>query len=133
MSFRWTNDLETGLSEIDAQHKSLIDQFNRLIDACSRKKGHEEIGRLLTFLTDYVDLHFAAEERAMAECSYEQLPSHREEHTKYREKLAKLVAAHRDQGTNDEVVAETVWIAAKWFIEHVRQTDLAMVAAIRKG
>jgi hemerythrin len=131
MSFAWTEDLSTGIHDIDAQHIALIGQFNDLIEACSQKKGHEEIGRFLTFLTGYVNRHFDDEERAMARNVYDGIEAHIKEHEQYRMQLAGLKDDLITHGTTDQVVSEAVWVAANWFISHIKRTDQAMAAALR--
>jgi hemerythrin len=32
----------------------------------------------------------------------------------------------------DQLVSEAVWIAANWFISHIKRTDQAMAAALRE-
>jgi hemerythrin len=54
MSFQWTEDLRTGVDDIDAQHRELILQVNTLLDACSHQKGRDDIGRFLSYLSEYV-------------------------------------------------------------------------------
>ena len=132
MGFAWTDQLSTGIEEIDAQHKALIEKFNDLLAACNQKKGNEEITEFLQFLTRYVIVHFSDEERLMHERAYPGLGSHRLEHQEYRERLAKL----RDSyiaGMRGEVVSESVWLAAEWFIGHIQRADLVMAGHVRKG
>lgn len=131
MSFKWSDDLITGMPEIDAQHRALIGQFNDLIAACAQKKGPEEVGRFVTFLTGYVHRHFDDEERIMADVSYTGLARHQEQHAKFRERLTKLKNNLGQQGATDEVAAEAVWVAAEWFVDHIRQVDMAMAGALR--
>lgn len=131
MSFAWTEDLSTGIHDIDAQHIALIGQFNDLIEACSQKKGHEEVGSFLTFLTGYVNRHFDDKERAMARNVYDGIEAHIKEHEQYRMQLAGLKDELIKHGTTDQVVAEAVWVAANWFISHIKRTDQAMAAALR--
>lgn len=70
MSFTWSDDLKTGLPEIDEQHKALIQQFNELLSACAQNNGQEELTRFVRFLTVYVRIHFQDEEKFMAGRSY---------------------------------------------------------------
>jgi hemerythrin len=131
MSFVWGDDLRTGMPEIDAQHKALIGQFNELLDACSKKKGDQEISRFLTFLTGYVHRHFEDEERAMESVSYTGMERHRAEHEKYRRRLVGLKEDLAREGHADQVIADALWMAAEWFVDHIRQVDMAMAAALR--
>jgi hemerythrin len=131
MSFQWSEDLSTGIIDIDAQHIALIGQFNDLIAACSQKKGHEEVGRFLTFLTGYVNRHFDDEERAMARNVYDGIEAHIKEHEQYRRQLARLKDDLIKRGMTDEVVSDAVWVAANWFLSHIKRTDQKMAAALR--
>ena len=132
MSFTWSDDLRTGIAEIDAQHQALIGQFNELLDACAKQQGEQEIGRFLTFLTGYVHQHFEDEERVMAEASYTGLERHRFEHDKYRSKLAQL-REDLDAKGSTQVTADALWVTAEWFLDHIRQVDMAMAAALRSS
>jgi hemerythrin len=132
MSFAWTDQLSTGVQEIDTQHKALIEKFNELIAACNQKKGSDEIQEFLHFLTRYVIEHFSDEEHLMQQRRYPGFDVHQREHEGYRERLAKL----RDEyiaGMRDEIVSEAVWLAAEWFVGHIKRSDLAMAEYLRKG
>jgi hemerythrin len=131
MSFKWSEDLSTGIHDIDAQHIALIGQFNDLMEACAQKKGKDEVARFLTFLTGYVNQHFDDEERAMARNVYDGIEVHIKEHEQYRRQLAMLKDDVIKRGMTDQVVSEAVWVAADWFISHIKRTDLAMAAALR--
>ncbi len=131
MSFTWSEDLSTGIHDIDAQHIAVIGQFNDLIEACSQKKGQEEVGRFLTFLTGYVNRHYDDEERAMARSIYDGIEAHIKEHEQYRRQLARLKDDVIKGGVTDQIISDTVWVAADWFISHIKRTDQAMAAALR--
>ena len=131
MSFKWSEDLSTGIHDIDAQHIALIGQFNDLMEACAQKKGKDEVGRFLTFLTGYVHRHFDDEERAMAKNVYDGIEAHIKEHDQYRKQLAKLKDDIITRGVTDQVVSDAVWVAADWFVAHIKRTDQAMAAAFR--
>ena len=132
MSFKWSEDLSTGIHDIDTQHIAVIGQFNELIEACAQNKGQEEVGRFLTFLTGYVNRHFDDEERAMARSVYDGIEAHIREHEQYRMQLARLKDDLVKHGMTDQVVADAVWVAADWFISHIKRTDQAMAADLRE-
>lgn len=130
MSLQWTDDLATNVGEIDLQHKALIKKINDLLSACSEQKGTEEIKTFLQFLTGYVIVHFADEERLMTEQHFPGAGAHRLEHRDFRERLARLREEYQ-AGMHDAVLAEAVWTAGQWFIEHIKRTDLALAGFIR--
>ena len=70
MFMEWSNNLATGVPEIDNQHKEIINRVNSLSAACSEGKGKEEVLRVLLFLEEYIKEHFAAEERLQLRHAY---------------------------------------------------------------
>jgi hemerythrin len=127
----WTEDLSTGVAEIDEQHKDLFRQLNDLLQACSVKKGKEEIGRFVVFLSDYVILHFAAEEREMAAHSYPAMAGHKAEHEQFKKEIAKLKADYIEHGANIDVVLIAVRMSHDWLREHIKKTDKALGAFLK--
>jgi hemerythrin-like metal-binding protein len=83
MTIEWNDNLATGVSEIDAQHKELFKRINVLFEACSKRKGRAEVGNLLKFLEEYVVVHFGTEEKYMTMFNYPEYSSHKEEHTNF--------------------------------------------------
>ena len=63
MKYELTKDLETGNAVIDREHKELFGAVNRLLDACGKGQGRAAMESAIQFLLDYVDKHFANEER----------------------------------------------------------------------
>jgi hemerythrin-like metal-binding protein len=77
-------------------------------------------------------VHFSDEEHLMQQRRSPGFDVHQREHQGYRERLAKL----RDEyiaGMRDEVVSEAVWLAAEWFVGHIKRADLAMAEYVRKN
>ena len=68
VKFEWNEVYELGISEIDLQHKKLIDISNDLFDVVT--KGDENfkisMSKILKNLTDYTVYHFTSEEQFMA-------------------------------------------------------------------
>ena len=50
MPIEWNENLETGIVEIDNQHRTLFDNINRLMEALSAGMGKEDIGEMIGFL-----------------------------------------------------------------------------------
>lgn len=68
------------VSEIDRQHKELVDRFNLLHEAVQSRVARAEIYLLIDEIISYTRLHFAAEERVMLEAGYPMLEEHRKKH-----------------------------------------------------
>src|SRR5512138_3737270 len=62
----WRDEMTTGIVEIDAQHKYLIDTFNDLGHSILGKYDPEDITKVLKMMKFYVEWHFNREEECMA-------------------------------------------------------------------
>jgi len=131
MIFSWTEDLATGVAEIDGQHKELFSRVNGLLEACNQKKGKEEIGRFLGFLEDYVIQHFTAEEKKMTELSYPGLSGHKAEHLEFTKKIVTIKKEFLEFGAEIHVVLMSVRASGDWLVSHIKKTDKAMAEFLR--
>lgn len=131
MGFQWTEDLSTGIDDIDIQHKELISQVNTLLAACNDRKGKEEIGKFLAYLGEYVAFHFAAEEREMTGSRYPGLAQHEQEHEAFKKRIAELNRSFLEQGANIPVVLMTVRSAGEWLVGHIMKADMEMAGFLR--
>ena len=86
----WDASLSVGVDLIDEQHKMLIQRLNDMSNAIEFTKGPNEIARTLSFLIDYTDFHFSAEERHMREQEYPGLEDHLSKHEEFKSTLADL-------------------------------------------
>jgi len=126
MIHQWTDDLFTGIPDIDEQHKELFRRINALSDACSRQKGREEISGYLGFLMEYVAYHFAAEEREMTARRYAGLTDHEAEHEEFKKQINALNRDLRVSGASHELIQVALWTSTEWLIDHVKGTDRRM-------
>ena len=131
MDILWTEDLSTGFDEIDEQHKDLFRQLNDLMLACSQNKGKEEIGRFVCFLSDYVILHFATEEREMIAHNYPGYAGHKAEHEQFKIKIAGLKEEFVEYGASIDVVLMAVSMSFDWLLQHIKRTDKALGAFLK--
>jgi len=131
MSFEWTDDLLTGVDDVDEQHKEIFVRIKALLDALARQKGKEEIGGFLDFLEEYIAYHFAAEEREMTGRKYPGLPDHEKEHEDFKKKICALKREFNESGASVPLLLITVRSSCEWLIGHIKRTDMAMVKFIR--
>jgi hemerythrin len=122
---QWTTALSIGVPEIDAQHQELFRRVDRLLDSMSRN-DRSEAQRLLDFLLEYVEVHFSAEERLMAETAFLDAARHAAEHRAFRAAMQALDAEFRAQGATATLVVRLEQEAVGWLKEHVYFTDVAL-------
>ncbi len=90
MRAEFTDNLITGNEMIDGQHKELIDKINDLLSAIERDAGKEEAEKTLSYLEDYVNFHFSAEEKFQEEIGYPGIKEHKEKHEELRQTVGMM-------------------------------------------
>jgi hemerythrin len=116
MSISWDATLAIDLQDIDQQHKEIVRRLDRMLTAMSQRKGKGEVGPLCAFLSEYVVMHFRAEEQYMAQRSYPEYAAHKSEHDEIVQSFAKMVDDYERNGST----VVTVLRAARCLTDHVR-------------
>jgi hemerythrin-like metal-binding protein len=124
MGLVWDPELVTGNRQVDEQHVRIFQIFDDLLGAIQMRKGHEEVGRVVSSLSLYVVAHFRMEETLMDQGGYPGLEDHRSAH----EALKIHVEAMVDQ-FNDGVLAPLTLLnfMKHWLDDHVVIHDKPMV------
>ena len=132
MTVQWSASLETGIEEVDRQHRELFDRVNKLLSAFAQGRGREEIGRMLDFLGNYVVEHFAAEERIMLEHNYPGYPFHKAEHVRLTEELTHLKEKAALEGPSVGLQIRINRTLIQWLVNHVMTVDKGMADFIKR-
>jgi len=115
----WISELETGLSALESDHKHLLDKANRL-KRISAETNFSELKSTLLDIKSAMATHFAHEERMMAECKYEFMPEHLDEHQR-------LLAEVQDEIEGLEAFERRVWsfgdFTHRWISQHISGKD----------
>jgi len=122
MSIVWTEDLATGIDEIDHQHQALYLTVDALHEAM--KKGHlERVSDIVRCLESYAAEHFATEERYMVAHGYPKLEEHRAAHTGFVTEFLGHKQRLEGQGPRPLLVLELSRWLGVWLAEHLRKVD----------
>jgi hemerythrin len=122
----WTEDLATGIQTVDEQHRELFRRINALVAAIKQARCKDEIDATIRFLEEYSRTHFADEERAMKESSYDGLAEHQKQHAVYLANIAELqqeAAAPRVRGVSYDLSVTTNQIVVDWIVDHIMKVD----------
>ncbi len=124
----WSEQYETGIAEIDTQHRNLFEAINRLADCF--KAGQAELGarEALAFLNEYTQEHFDTEEEFMRVVGYPMSSFHRVEHTELLTKVQNLIVK-MDEGFL--ITADVATFAADWLTHHINEADMGYVKFVR--
>ncbi|NLC52591.1 MAG: hemerythrin family protein [Firmicutes bacterium] len=123
MLVKWTPQYAVGVEEIDRQHQELFSKINDLLEACQRGEGKQEVGKVLSFLEEYVKVHFGTEEKTMLDNAYPEYTQHRAQHQKFVENFLELKAKFEAEGAGIWLVAQTNRVVVDWLIKHIMMTD----------
>jgi len=127
-----TDDLVTGIYEIDNQHRELFARGNAVLFPESGKASVEDVIDALAFLIHYVIEHFADEERLMRYYGYDRLEGHRNQHRRLRQDVEDLYARTSSAGTIMGLDSELYYMFRDWYIYHIKEWDQAYAGFLRK-
>ncbi|MFN3683980.1 MAG: bacteriohemerythrin [Fimbriimonadaceae bacterium] len=131
MAYAWNESLSTGNPAVDAEHKQLIQQVNRLLDAMKQARGKEEIQPILSFLGRYVDEHFRHEEAAFARLDCPEQKANVRAHAEFRKTVDELVARYQREGASPSLTIELKNKLGDWLVSHIKNVDCKLGAIAR--
>ena len=126
--FLWTDELITGNTLIDGDHRKLINMVNALFDAMAKGQANEIISKVFNNLIIYTKAHFGREEKEMERIRYESYISHKSEHSKLIKQVAELKAS-LDAGQRVNIVTVSAFLS-DWLRNHILTVDKKLAAAL---
>jgi hemerythrin len=123
MSLNWDNNLSTGITSIDNQHKELFNRINQLLLAMKEGKARNEIIETLDFLEEYVIKHFTEEEMIQKKNDYPKYNIQHEQHEQFKGELKKLRETFNSKGTSSLLVLNVQKEMSNWWKSHITGMD----------
>jgi len=128
----WDSSMSVGEKSIDAQHKQLFAQINKLIEILSslsvdvgflRKTGH--------FLYTYIKVHFTYEEKYMEENNYPGLENHKKIHQNFIQFYKDFQKELKEEMTSDNfssieierLLEKIKKYLLEWLVQHIKGID----------
>jgi len=103
----WKKEFETGVADVDHEHRELVDLINRLHEQVQAGASRERIAA-----------HFALEESIMRKHDYDEYAAHKSEHEILLDDIRDIMdAAEEDYRT---ALSDTV---KDWFVNHFKSKD----------
>ena len=126
---QWTEELNTGISIIDEQHKRIVLYINDLHDA---KATHDltKVGDIIDELVDYTVSHFAFEESLMEQAGYPFLNPHKKVHQLFVSRVSKFVERYKE---GEDVTSELHTMLTKWLVNHIRNEDADYIDIVNRS
>ena len=120
----WTKSMNTGIKNIDEQHKRLHSVISDLAKTLNQGKWSEVHDALFEELTEYFTMHFAVEEGLMLATFYPDYEHHRDMHNAFIRKVRDLRRMDIQGGRN--VGRDALIFLSGWFVNHVLNVDKKM-------
>jgi hemerythrin len=76
----WRKEFETGVAEVDHEHRELVDLINQLHAQLGEETSKETVSRFLGEVFARISAHFALEETVMRKHRYDEYQAHKTEH-----------------------------------------------------
>lgn len=126
-TLQWVPDLDTGIHEIDVQHRRIVDYINRLNEV---RQTHDKkaLSDVIAEMVDYTMSHFAFEEELMSNAGYMFSGPHKRVHEIFTRKVGEMAA--RFEGGED-VVEELHGMLSRWLFNHIRNEDHGYIEAVK--
>lgn len=120
-AIEWDERYSVGVEELDEQHKQLFRILDALFESEQAAVDSREILNVLAELREYAALHFATEERYMAEWGYPDLANHKWAHAQYRKKVDELCSGGATDP--DTVLSNMIEFLYTWLSVHILSCD----------
>ena len=133
MYAEFDDTLVTGNEIIDSQHRELIGKINDLLRSCEDHADRKGAVRMLNYLADYTEFHFAAEEKLQEEASYPEIEAHKAQHAAFVKAIKELEEMlEEEEGPTDEFVEAVNKNVVEWLKNHIQICDKKVAAFVRK-
>jgi hemerythrin len=117
----WKDDYSVGVGMMDNQHKQLFALINQLYEAMQKSATDDVMKTILPGLLNYTKIHFAAEEKLIAQADYPELEAHQAYHRQFTAKVAETIEKCNRTGIVPTV--SLVTFLKDWLSNHILVKD----------
>lgn len=121
MYAEFDDSLLTDDGMIDEQHRELIGRIHNLQITCDNEKPAK---REAIQLLDYLEFHFAEEEKLQEEIGYPGIEEHKKKHQELKQSVKELHQMLEEQeGPTDDFVVQLNKKVTQWLYSHIQGFD----------
>jgi hemerythrin len=118
----WRKEFETGVAEVDHEHRELVELINELDAAVDTDAPPERVGEFLGEVFARISAHFALEETVMRKHRYDQYADHKADHEKLLDQLRDIMDSH-EAGAYLDYRTALKRSVRDWFVDHFKSRD----------
>lgn len=123
----WVSDLNTGIEEIDRQHRRIVDYINRLYEL-RETPDRKLLGEVIGETVDYTLSHFAFEEGMIEEAGYMFSGPHKRVHELFIRRVTEIQMRFE---AGEDVSNELHGMLSRWLFNHIRNEDRGYVDTVK--
>lgn len=119
--FDFDAEFKLGIDAIDQEHVVLVDMLNQVHALISQGQRDQARRYFAETLANYVDEHFANEEKFLARIHFPQLDEHKKIHEQFKQSIRDLqpLIESSDEAAFRKALNDTF----TWIIAHIGKTD----------
>ena len=126
----WTNEMSVDVKILDNDHKRLAILINDLHEGLMAGRDSKALERVFDELVAYSRVHFAHEERILAEAGYSGAAAHKQEHGHKIEQVLILQARFMSAKESADYL-EVLDMLKNWLFNHMESSDKEFVAHLK--
>jgi hemerythrin-like metal-binding protein len=126
----WTSEMSVDVKMLDNDHKRLAILINDLHDGMMAGRNSKDLERIFNELAAYSRVHFAHEERILAEAGYSGAEAHKLEHEQKIKLLLTLQARFQIAKESADYL-EILDQLKEWLFTHMEHSDKEFVAHLK--
>ena len=119
--FDWRETMSVGIKEIDDQHKQLLNTISDLNEAIIKRGVEKDLTDTFYRLFEYINIHFATEEKYFDEFHYPDAKTHKAAHEFFTKSVTEM--SKKINTDIHELSLELVAFLEFWLVGHVLVMD----------
>lgn len=119
----WKDEMTTGVVEIDAQHRYLIDFFNDLGYSINKRYDPDDISKVLKVMKYYAEWHFHKEEDCMFRYHCPASENNSKAHAIFMERLQEFQKEYEQSGGSPDLAVRIHKELSDWIVSHIMVVD----------
>lgn len=128
----WGDSAITGNAKIDAEHRQLYLQVDRLLAAMNRNQDEGAVREILRFLSDHVRSHFREEERLHRMVEAPGFDEHAAAHRRLTDELEAVSRRFGQEGYTTGLELHLINAVIRGFVEQVHDYDIPLAQFIQE-
>ena len=128
---KWDNEYSVGVASIDAKHKEIFLQLNKLLELVKNGKADSEVTQILMELEKYAITHFQKEEFFFRKFAYSGAAEHIIEHQLFISKINEFKSGLKTRKLS--ITIELLHFLKEWIEHHILVSDRAYSECFRQN